>query len=395
MFVSKHDFLQTFNTSDDPKPYQVKIRNRLVPLTEYATAKQIQQTDINKLFQHIETRNDYLTRFYNTSMTPPKDMNIQENPMPETYLNNNAFVKYKNVIRNMFYKEILQETQSGLANIPSFLVVLIDLYVNRIIDYKILTPSAIHYLNNGRIGSVFSSFYFRASIMNPYLVFSLNQSVLKGRRIFTPTMGWSSYLYGFLECPDVIEYVGTDVIPSVCEKSRLFAKQFYPNKDVTIYESPSENLLHNAEFIAKYENHFDTVFFSPPYWQLEMYSSPNQSTTAYPTYEEWLKKYWTATIQLCHKVMRENGKLCYILSGYNGINLLEDMNAITAQYFTYSHTQPMHNKNVAATTHRTTAEQIVVFSSREPTVKPPVGGESGAKLPFPYDPSLLPWDRFG
>jgi hypothetical protein len=366
MFVSKHDFLQTFNTSDDQKPYQVRIRTRLVPLTDYATTKQIQQTDIDKLMQHINTKQDYLTRFYNTSMTPPKNMNIQENPMPETYLNNNALVKYKNVIRNMFYKEILQETQSGLANIPSFLVVLIDLYVNRIIDYKILTPSAIHYLNNGRIGSVFSSFYFRASIMNPYLVFSLNQSVLKGRRIFTPTMGWSSYLYGFLECPDVIEYVGTDVIPSVCEKSRLFAKQFYPNKDVTIYESPSENLLHNPEFIAKYENHFDTVFFSPPYWQLEMYSSPNQSTTAYPTYEEWLKKYWAATIQLCHKVMRENGKLCYILSGYNGINLLEDMNAITAQYFTYSHTQPMHNKNVAATTHRTTAEQIVVF--RKPTV---------------------------
>ena len=368
MFVSKNDFLQTFNTSDDQKPYQVRIRNRLVPLTDYATAKQIQQTDIDKLMQHIETRNDYLTRFYNVSMTPPKDMNIQENPMPATHLNNNALVKYKNVIRNMFYKEILQETQSGLANIPSFLVVLIDLYVNRIIDYKILTPSAIHYLNNGRIGSVFSSFYFRASIMNPYLVFSLNQSVLHGTRIFTPTMGWSSYLYGFLECPDVIEYVGTDVIPSVCEKSRLFAKQFYPNKDVTIYESPSENLLHNPEFMAKYENHFDTVFFSPPYWQLEMYSSPNQSTTAYPTYEEWLKKYWTATIQLCHKVMRENGKLCYILSGYNGINLLEDMNAITAQYFTYNHTRPMHNKNVAATTHRATAEQIVVFSSREPTV---------------------------
>jgi hypothetical protein len=367
MFVSKPDFIQTFQTTGDPKPYQVRIRNRLVPLTEYATTKQIQQTDIDKLMQHIETRNDYLTRFYNVSMTPPKDMNIRENPMPASHLNNNALVKYKNVIRNIYYKEILQETQSGLANIPSFLTVLIDLYVNRIIDYKILTPSAIHYLNNGRIGSVFSSFYFRASIMNPYLVFSLNQSVLHGTRVFTPTMGWSSYLYGFLNCPDIVEYVGTDVIPSVCNKSREFANQFYPNKDVTIYESPSENLLNNPEFIAKYENHFDTVFFSPPYWQLEMYVSPNQSTTAYTTYEEWLKKYWTATIQLCHKVMRENGKLCYILSGYDGHNLLEDMNAITSRYFTYVHTQPMHNKNVAATTHRATAEQIVLFC-REPTV---------------------------
>ena len=46
---------------------------------------------------------------------------------------------------------------------------------------------------------------------------SLND-VFHGKRIFTPTLGWSSYCYGFLECDEVVEYVGTDVIPSVCKK---------------------------------------------------------------------------------------------------------------------------------------------------------------------------------
>lgn len=361
MFVSKHDFIQTFHTHEN-KPFQVRIRNRIVPLSEYAETKQIKQQDIDKLLSHIQNRNDYLARFYDVSLKVPENMTILEEPMPRDQMNNNAVVKYKNVIRNMFYREILMDTKSGLANIPTFMDVLMDLYVHHIIDYKILTPSAIHYLNAGRIGSVFSSFYFRASIMNPYLVSSLNHRLLHGTKIFTPTLGWSSYLYGFMEYDEVTEYVGTDVIPSVCNRSRQFARQHYPNRNVTIYESPSENLLTNPEFMNKYENHFDTVFFSPPYWCLEMYCSEHQSTTTYPTYKEWLNGYWKKTIELCHRVLGINGKLCYILSGYNGIDLLGDMNRITSQSFVIESIQPMYNKNVRSTNHRETAEQIVIFT---------------------------------
>jgi hypothetical protein len=144
--------------------------------------------------------------------------------MPKTHLDNNTKVNYKNVIRHLHFRNILQKTKSGLQGLPSFLDVLFDLYIRNVIDYKILTPSALHYLEAGRIGSVFSSFYFRASIMNPYLVFSLNQRVLKGTRIFTPTLGWSSYAYGFAECPQVEEYVGVDVITDV---AYLLTNDFY------------------------------------------------------------------------------------------------------------------------------------------------------------------------
>ena len=76
--------------------------------------------------------------------------------------------------RNMHYKDILQNTTSDFANNPSYLDVIEDLYIHNIIDYKLLTPSALHYMREGRLGSNYSSFYFRASIMNPYLVYSLN-----------------------------------------------------------------------------------------------------------------------------------------------------------------------------------------------------------------------------
>jgi tRNA1(Val) A37 N6-methylase TrmN6 len=117
----------------------------------------------------------------------------------------------------------------------------------------------------------------------------------------------------------------------------------------------------------KYKNHFDVVFFSPPYYRLELYDGENQSTTKYDTYEKWLDKYWSATIQLCQHVLQPGGRLCYILSGYGSDNtkenydLLDDMNTITKKYFTFKSKQPMYNKNVHVTAHRETSEQIMLF----------------------------------
>ena len=215
------------------------------------------------------------------------------------------------------------------------------------------------------MGSVFSSFYFRASILNPYLIYSLNEQLLKGTKIFTPTLGWSSYAKGFLESTQVIEYVGTDVIPQVCKKTEQLLKTY--NVKSKICCKPSEDLFKSKSFLKQYKNHFDVVFFSPPYYKLELYNSDNQSTSRYKDYDDWLKKYWETTIKLCLHVLEQNGKLCYILSGYGSQNttkkydLIEDMNTITKKYFELDEIRPMQNKNVHSTKHRETGEQIILF----------------------------------
>ena len=115
-----------------------------------------------------------------------------------------------------------------------------------------------------------------------------------------------------------------------------------------------------------YREHFDTVFFSPPYYELELYPGKDQSTTVYKTYEEWLEGYWRTTIQLCSHVLKRGGTLCYILSeggGKHQTHILKDMNQITKSMFIYKSTIPMYNKNVHVTagSHRETAEKIVIF----------------------------------
>ena len=274
--------------------------------------------------------------------------------MSLTQLNNNEQVKYKNIVRNMYFEDILKKTQSGMENIKTYMNVLDDLYNNYIIDYKLLTPSARFYTKEGRIGSVFSSFYFRASILNPYVIYSLNMKLLHGIRIFTPTLGWTSYCYGFLECPDVVEYVGNDIIPSVCKNTKTFSRINYPNKHVDIWCQPSEDLLINTKFMRSYKGHFDVVFFSPPYYRLELYEGKNQSTTRYSSYEEWLHGYWENTIQLCWHVLAPGGRLCYIISNYKqkdntSVNLIKDMNIITKKvgFKQKGRIMPMWNKTVA------------------------------------------------
>lgn len=359
-FVTRSDFIGLFSGypkmswSDFLSNYRVESGRTLIPLKKYAKTHEIPVEDLRVLFNHIENREEYLGRFYDTSLKPLLPLSIRESPMLMGNINNNAEVKYKNVIRNMYYKDILKNTKSGIDNVKSFLTVLDDLYNHRVIDYKILTPSARFYAKNGRIGSVFSSFYFRASILNPYVIYSLNHRLLKGTRIFTPTLGWSSYCYGFMECPHVIEYVGNDIIPSVCKKTEKFARTFYPEKASTIWCEPSENLLTHPAFMRKYKNYFDVVFFSPPYYRLELYPGKKQSTERYQTYEEWLQGYWEKTIQMCWHVLEPGGRLCYIISNYQeserpNINLVQDMVEITKKhgFAKKGAIRPMWNKTVA------------------------------------------------
>lgn len=372
LFYSKENFISLFKSYSNTfemfiDDYNVRVRKKLVPLKDYIKYKNINLTVLKKLYLHIVNNREYLSRFYNTSLSIKENIKFDREPMTKYNINNNKFVNFKNIIRNLHLLDILKNTKSGIENNPTFMDVLEDIYNNHIIDYKILTPSALHYIDNGRIGSVYSSFYFRASIMNPYIVYSLNHNVLKGTRIFTPTLGWSSYAYGFMESPNVSEYVGTDVIKDVCSKTRTFLKLNYPLKKHKIYQSPSENLLNNKHFKTNYKEHFDLVFFSPPYYKMELYPGDKQSTTKYGDYDTWLKIYWEKTIQLCLHVLSPGSKMCYILSGYGSkntgsiYNLIDDMNKITEKYFIFEEIIPLYNKNVHVTEHRETAEKIIIF----------------------------------
>lgn len=370
--LSKPKFLQEFQQKKKPTFREftktavvLNYKGDRKPLLEYAKLRGLSQDDLHLVHGYAIDPETYLSAFYDRSLRVDAatflDDLSDETAMPRNAMDNDQLTKYKNLIRNLFYKEILEETQSGLANVPSFLRVVRGFYLRGEIDYKLLTPSALHYMREGKISSNFSSFYFRASIMNPYLVKSLQDRYFKAERVFTPTLGWGSYLTGFLASHEypVKQYVGVDVIPSVCRKVGAMIPAGVEGEIVC---RGSEVLAKDARFLAKYRGVFDTVFFSPPYYELEMYAGDKQSVRQYKTYAEWLAGYWAPTMHLCATVLQRGGTMCFIISDYDKYPLVNDMKAGALQSggFQFLRKIPMLNKQVNYR-EKDRGEQILFF----------------------------------
>lgn len=342
--------------------YSVKSGDKKTKFKEIIKNKNLKKKEVKMLYKFfVIKKEENLINFYNKSLKIVEDLDLTK--IKTLSLNNSKNSSYKNIIRNIYWEDILLYTKTDIKGLRPFLEVLFDLYNNNTIDYKLLTPGAIKMMERNIFAPILSGFYFRSSILNPAVIYTLSKKYIKNAsRVFTPTLGWSSYMYGFLSDEKIEEYVGTDVIKSVCSNTKKLAKKMFPDKYVDIYCSQSELLRKNKEFMKEYKNYFDVVFFSPPYYKLELYRGSKQSTTLYKTYEEWLEKYWEETIKLCKDVLHKDGKLIYIISGYDKqLDMNKDMNNITKKYFKYKTKKNLGNTNVNFTDHKDTNEIIYFF----------------------------------
>lgn len=201
----------------------------------------------------------------------------------------------------------------------------------------------------------------------PYIL-SMSMTTTNKIKVFTPTLEWSSYLIGMLNNSNIEQYVGVDVIKKVCVTTEKIANS--NNIKNKIYFCPSENLYYDKSFMKKYKSYFDFIFFSPPYYQLELYNSEKQSTNTYNSYEEWLEKYWSITMKLCYSIIKNNKYLMYIITGYTlnkqYINLEKDLVTITKNNgFIYLKKVHMKGKNIGSTKHRESKGSIYIFVKNE------------------------------
>ena len=168
MFLSQEDFLKLFKKynnisyKDFLDTYKVKTSNNTYNLREYMKMKNesagsivISKEDLEILKYLIENKESYLLNFYNRSLKIPETLLGEEIPMNN--YDNNRLVKYKNIIRNLHFYDILQNTVSGFVNKRSYLDVVFDLFNNKIIDYRILAPTSLYYIRNGGFGGVLSN----------------------------------------------------------------------------------------------------------------------------------------------------------------------------------------------------------------------------------------------
>lgn len=168
----------------------------------------------------------------------------------------------------------------------------------------------------------------RPSTFNPATYKAILDELFTGDTLFAPVMGWNSYQTAFYSSK-FSKFVATDVIPDTVSNGNLLQiewektnnKLFSFNeskhtKTVDLYLCPSEELDRRHNFINKYRGQVDAVLFSPPYYDLEIYDSDDQSFTNYPDYNVWLEKYWAETVKLCAEVMKPGAKFGFVISNY-------------------------------------------------------------------------------
>lgn len=190
----------------------------------------------------------------------------------------------------------------------------------------------------------------RPSTFNPATYKGILDELFTGETLLAPVMGWNSYQLAFYSSK-FSKFIATDVIPDVVTNGVLLQQQWEQlqskklfsfdenqrTKSVELYLCPSEELNARHDFINKYRDSIDAVLFSPPYYDLEIYDSDNQSFTSYPHYNEWLEKYWAETVKICAEVMKSGAKFGFVISNYVNkdkvmTTISQDMRDVAARY---------------------------------------------------------------
>lgn len=192
------------------------------------------------------------------------------------------------------------------------------------------------------------TFFPKPSILNPYTYREILNTLFEGETVFAPCMSWNSPQLAFYST-NFNHFISTDVITSVIENGKTLHLDwekwnssrgilFPENKTIDLYCCPSEQLQARHGFIDKYRNKVDAVLFCPPYFDLEVYSSPEQSIDSFPSYEDWLRGYWEETVKTAEAVMKTGARFGFIVSNYKDINqswihVSDDMGKVCKKYF--------------------------------------------------------------
>lgn len=215
---------------------------------------------------------------------------------------------------NLFYREMWS---TKVRDIPTLWESLLAFVNDTRIENHLIMKSVLFLWPNSTLYSTImrplGGFTSKASILDPTLAFYvMNQ--FEHTSILCPTLSWGSTALAARYLPGCKEFVGIDVLPEVCDKVNRVILQGMKHK---IYCKPSEEV----KFPKKYTKHFDLVFYSPPYYDIEVYSEDEkQSTSKFTTYESWVAGYLKPTIDLCIKSLKHGGHLV----AFVGTDMLND-----------------------------------------------------------------------
>jgi hypothetical protein len=141
------------------------------------------------------------------------------------------------------------------------------------------------------------------------------------KRVLDPCTGWGGRMLGTLAAANDTYYCGCEPDRNTCNGlMNILSDEAIPS-EVTqradIWNDPIEKLLP----ILQTEQKYDMILTSPPYFNLELYTEGEQSTTNYPTWDEWVNKWLKPVILGCLACLEPTGTSCWNVKNFRSDKL--------------------------------------------------------------------------
>lgn len=231
---------------------------------------------------------------------------IISNPVGNDYLN------------HFVCKNICTATVKNTINI-------IDLWNNDELKYKLIRRG----LSDIQVGGFSPSTFIQRFSYKYQRVYNFPPNVARAiynffnsKRVLDFSSGYAGRLLGFWGS-DAEEYIGIDPNNEVCYNKIIeHLTKNSCEKKARVFCSPAE------DFDFTTIGYFDTVFTSPPYFNLEVYqsSNENQSCIRYKKYKEWLTKFLFVVLDKSISVLSDNGILAINIKDIDNFSIAKDMN---------------------------------------------------------------------
>ena len=174
-------------------------------------------------------------------------------------------------------------------------------------------------VNRGTLRSCIGLRKYICSQFKPNVAKSI-YDIFKAENILDFSMGWGDRLAGFYASDYGKHYVGIDPRK---ENHPIYEEQaeFY-DKHLGFFEHERKSEFHCSpaeEFdFSQYDNYFDLVFTSPPYFNVERYSyDDTQSWVRYKDIDDWNTEFLQKTLKNLWRSIKSGGYLLVNISDVN------------------------------------------------------------------------------
>jgi hypothetical protein len=158
-----------------------------------------------------------------------------------------------------------------------------------------------------------------ATTLRKYVAAQFKPSVAKvffdlfnSKNVLDFSTGWGDRFAGFYAADTTLNYVGID--PNGANTPNYWRQDQFYKKCQTFFENQKTSYFmeigaEDAD-LKMYEDYFDTVFTSPPYFNVERYSTdPRQSYIRYRDIDSWNKNFLHKSIENLYPTIKSGGIL--------------------------------------------------------------------------------------